>query len=195
MKGSSKTIQRVKCRGRAITVFLGLLGAIIFGSSCAYSQSEIDPDHFDSPNTEPIPQPGTVTSKVTEFRYDGTFSLPYSVLCNGKKLAAGQYAISVRFDGKVGHATLNQSGHAIEIARVVPTKASKQHDQIVVVENIKKERTLSLVRVRGFDFAFDPKVSARPLSDPKEREEKVLLTVIVPNGTANQVQSETEAKP
>ena len=32
----------------------------VLGVSGAYAQSEIDPDHFDPPNTEPIPLPKTL---------------------------------------------------------------------------------------------------------------------------------------
>jgi hypothetical protein len=166
------------------------------GPSCAYAQSEIDPDHFDSPNTEPIPQTRTVDSKVRVTWYNGTFSLPYSVLCNGKKLAPGKYSISLRSDGTVGQATLNQKGHAIEISRVVQTGAPKQRDEVVVEENNKNGRTLSLVRVSGFDFVFDPKHSADPSSGGKPTHaEKLPLTVVTPNEIANEVPSRGSPKP
>jgi hypothetical protein len=41
-----------------------------------YAHAEIDPDHFDSPNTQPVLQPSAADSKVTVTRYDRTFSLP-----------------------------------------------------------------------------------------------------------------------
>lgn len=119
MKLSRKTAQGLKHAARwVIVVCLGLLGSVILGPSYAYAQSEIDPDHFDSRNTEPIPQPRITESKVTETRYDRTFSLPYIVLCNGKKLPRGKYSISLRSDGHIGQATLHQKGHDIEIAGV-----------------------------------------------------------------------------
>jgi hypothetical protein len=183
VKGSSQTTEGVRCAGRVVAIYIGLLGSVTSGASFAYSQSEIDPDHFDSPNTEPMPQPRAADSKVTQLRYDGTFSVPYSVLCNGKKLAPGKYSISVRFDGKVTQATLSQKGHAIEIAGVVPTDAPKQHNkrnEIVVVESNKKEPALSVARVAGFNFVFDRKLRADPSPYHKAaRAEKVLLTVIV----------------
>ena len=37
----------------ALTLLMAL------GGSGAYAQAEIDPDHFDSPNTEPFDQPKT----------------------------------------------------------------------------------------------------------------------------------------
>ena len=165
-----------------ILVTLAILSAI--GVSAAFAQSEIDPHHFDSPNTESIPQPRTADSRVAATRYDGAFSLPYQVQCNGKRLAPGKYSVSIRFNGKVWQATLNQKGHTIEIAAIVAAEARKPHDQrdeVVVVENDKKVRTLSVVRVSGFDFVFDAKPRRDPLQDNKPaRTEKLPLAVIVP---------------
>jgi predicted RNA-binding protein with PUA domain len=106
------------------------------------------------------------------------------VQCNGKRLPPGKYSVSVRFNGKVWQATLNQKGHAIEIAAVVAAEARKPHnerDEVVVIENDKKVRTLSVVRVSEFDFVFDAKPRKDPLQDNKrERTEKLPLAVIFP---------------
>jgi hypothetical protein len=195
LKFSRNTTQGVKFGVQAIAVLVGLLW-VMLGPSFAYAQSEIDPDHFDLPNMEPIAQPRTTDSKVTQLRYDGTFSLPYSVLCSGRKLAAGKYSISFRSDGKVGHATLSQKGHAIEIAGLVQTQASKQRDEVVVVENNKIGRTLSVVRIRGVDFVLDPQLQADPSADRTVAlAGKTLLTVIVPNEIANRAPSLASPKP
>jgi len=181
VKFGRKTTPGLRYGARAIAVFVGLLGPVMLGASFAHALSEIDPDHFDPPNTEPIPQPRTADSKVTGTRYDRTFSLPYSVLCTGNNLAPGKYSISLRSDSKLGQATLNQKGHAVEIAGVVQTETSKQRDEVVVVENNKNGRTLSVVRVRGLDFVFDLKHCSDPSPDHRlTRAEKLPLSVIAP---------------
>ena len=189
MKFTWKTTQRVKYRARAFALFVGLLGSVMLHPSRAYAQAEIEPDHFDSPNAQPTPQ------LVRLLRYDGTFSLPYSVLCNGKKLAPGKYSVSLRFDGKVGRATLNQKNHAIEIASVVQMEAPKQHDEVVVVENNQTGRTLSVIRVSGFDFVLDPKLSADPSDGSPAWTKKLSLKRIVRNEIATQVPSLASPKP
>jgi hypothetical protein len=83
----------------ALTLLMAL------GDAGAYAQAEIDPDHFDSPNTEPFDQPKT-QSQAPATRYDGNFSLPYAVQCSGKQSAAGKYSVSLRSDGIVGHGVL-----------------------------------------------------------------------------------------
>lgn len=161
----------------AVSVFLALFGSAAI-APLAQAQAEIDPDHFDSPGMESIPQSRPAADKVTGTQYDRSFSLPYSVLCNGRKLAPGKYSISLRSDGKVGQATLNQKGHAIEIAPVVETRTSKRGDEIVV-ESRKDGRTLSVVRVGGRDFVFDPKRGTDPLAHSGTTiEQNLPLTVI-----------------
>ena len=130
--------------GGAAAVFVGRLGSVFLGPSWGYAKAEIDPDHFDSPNTEPIGQPRTADSRVAVTRYERAFSLPNSVLGNETKLAPRRYSISLRSSGKVGQATRSQKGHAIEIPVVVQTEAPKQRDEVVVVENNKNGRTLSV---------------------------------------------------
>jgi len=170
--------------------------ALALGGPGAYAQQEIDPDHFDSPNTQPITQPRPADRKVKVVGYHGTFSLPYAVLCSGKKLAPGKYAISLRSQGNVGQATLNQKGRAIDIAAAVQREMSKQRDEVVVVENNNRGRTLSVVRVSGLDFVFDPQRWADPSADGKStRTDKLPLTVIAPSEVANQVPSQASPKP
>ena len=134
-----------------------MLGLLTLGASCAYAQSEIDPDHFDSPNTEPFRQPKPKgDGQVAETKYERRFELPYSVLCGGKKLAPGKYTLSLRSDGKVARAILDLMGQAIEIAGVVQSQARKPMNSALIVEGKGEIRTLSAIQVTEFDFIFGP---------------------------------------
>jgi hypothetical protein len=53
---------------------LVITGFAALGTPRCYGQSEIDPDHFDSPNTEPFSQPKTKEADPAEkgkMRFDG----------------------------------------------------------------------------------------------------------------------------
>jgi hypothetical protein len=182
---------------KSISIFAipaALLFLAALGGRGAYAQQEIDPEHFDSPTTETIPQPRTADVRV--LRYRGTFSLPYSVLCSGQKLGPGKYSISVRSDGKVGQATLNQKGHAIEIAGVVHTEAAHEPAEVVVVENYKHGRTLWLVRAGGYALLFDPEHTGDHSRDGVPASaEKLPLSVIAPHEIGNRAPSRASAKP
>jgi len=174
---------------KSVSIFavFATLTFLAFGATGAYAQQEIDPDHFDSPNTEPVPLPRTSDSKAKVSGYRGTFFLPYSALCNGRKLAPGKYSVSLRSNGRVGQATFNQKGHAIEIPGVVQTMGPKHHDEAVIVENNNNGPTLSAIRVRGFDFVFDRPDSAPSSQDGRRKpSERLPLTTIA--------QSETQAQ-
>jgi hypothetical protein len=185
----SQKIRKQEREFMKVVTFIRMLVAMglfsVVGISGVYAQSEIDPDHFDSPNTEPFPQPkAPANTQIGAIRYDGEFTLPHEVRCNGKNLPAGKYSVSLRSNGKVGQATLDQKGHTTEIAGIVQTPAAKQrnHSELVIVGNNSKGRTLSIIRVSGFDFVFDPKHSVDPSTESEgARVEKVLLTAIVPN--------------
>jgi hypothetical protein len=179
----------VKYGARAIAVFAGLLGSVALSPFRAYAQTEIDPDHYDSPNAQAVSQ------LVRLLRYDGTFSLRYSVLCNGKKLDPGKYSISLRFDGQVGRATLNQKNHTIEIARAVQTEAPKQCDEGVVVGNNQTRRTLSLIRVSSFDFVVRSKTFGRCIRWQPCTDEDAAAESDRPNEIATQVSSLASPKP
>jgi hypothetical protein len=177
-------------------VFAGaiLLPLTVGFRACA--QFEIDPDHFDSPNTEPFPQPKPPTNtQIGTIRYDGEFALPHEVRCNGRSLHPGKYSVSLRSNGKVGRPTLNQKGHTTQIAGVVQTQAVKRRNEVIVA-NSGKGRTLSVIRVSGFDFVFDPKYAIDcPPESKGARLEAVPLTVFVPNGIANRASSLASRKP
>lgn len=172
---------------------IGLLfcftGLVALGGSCAYAQSEIDPDHFESLNTEPFSQPKpNANSQVAETRYEGRFALPYPLLCGGNRLAPGTYTISLRSDGKVGQAILNLKGQAIGIAGVVHQQAHKRDNNALIVERKGKIRTLSFIHVAGSDFIFDPirqiEISAKSKMERFERLPLMLLAPKMGHGSA-----------
>src|SRR5260370_19967581 len=74
-----------------IRIFAGVAALLVFWSSGARAQSEVNPDQFDSPNTEHFPQPKVKESAVvvTEQRFSGMIMLPYTLESAGKKVIAG----------------------------------------------------------------------------------------------------------
>src|SRR5215469_11614354 len=116
---------------RSVLVILAALsGVIALGAPPARAQFEIDPDHFEAPNMEPFAKVKTDTSSnVGTIRYDGKFRLAHTVQCRGKSLRPGRYSISLRYDGKVAHATLNRDGRTIGIGGVVHRRVQRHQFQ------------------------------------------------------------------
>lgn len=101
-------------------ILAGWVGLAVLGGSPTYAQSEIAPDHFESSNVEPFEKPKTnASNEAASIRYDGKFTLPYTVQCSGKSLPPGKYSVSLHSDGKIGKAILMQRGRVIGIPGIV----------------------------------------------------------------------------
>ena len=142
---------------RQILVTLAALsGLIALGAPPARAQFEIDPDHFEGPNTEPLSKVKADSGGVGTIRYDGKFRLAHTVECNGKSLRPGRYSVSLRYDGKVARATLNRDGRAIGIGGAVHRQVHRQGNDALIVELQGTTRRLSAIQVAKLDFVLDP---------------------------------------
>jgi hypothetical protein len=156
--------------------------ALIFLFAClgAYAQSEIDPDHFESHNVEPFDK-AKASGDAASIHYDGRFSLPYAVQCNGTSLRPGKYSVSLRSDGKVGQAILNQKGQAVKVVGFVRTQGGKRGNDALVVEHKGKTHRLSTIQVAELELVFDRELQVKSSPDnTPPRTERLPLTVMVP---------------
>src|SRR5260370_37301347 len=80
---------------------------------------------------------------------------PYAVQCNGVSLHPGRYSVSLRSDGKIGHATLNQEGQTIGITGVIDRQGRKRGDDALLVEHNGNTRRLSAILVTELALSFD----------------------------------------
>jgi hypothetical protein len=144
-----------------------LMLLMALGGACACAQAEIDPDHFDSPNTEPFDQPKT-QSQAHAKRYAGNFSLPYAGHCSGKQLAPGKDSVPLRSYGKVGHGVLKSESQFIEITSTVHSQGSKRGADVVVVGSKRKSSNAIRYPSREREFCvFEEFAKPRqPVSSP-----------------------------
>jgi hypothetical protein len=118
-----------------IGILAGLTALSALGGPPSCAQSEIDPDPFESPSVEPFEKANSnANSEAMTLRYEGKFSLPYEVQCNGKRLPPGRYSVSVRSDGAVGQATLNQKGETVGILGIVQKQARTRGSDALIVK-------------------------------------------------------------
>jgi hypothetical protein len=161
-------------------LLLVLAGFAVLATPRGYAQSEIDPDHFDSPNTAPFLQSKTnvaVDAAMGKVRFSGKVNLPYSVRCTGKRLLPGHYTISLRSDGKTGRATLTQKGQTLEIAGVVRLPADTHGGNTVLVECIGKTHRLAAIHLEEMELVFAADTQVKHTSDTQPRRtENLLLT-------------------
>ena len=165
-------------------VLVVLTGFAALQAPRVYAQSEIDPDHCDSPNTEPFSQSKTkvdVGRAMQNVRFSGKVNLPYSVQCAGKTLPPGNYSLSISSDGKIGRATMNKKGQTFEIPGAVRLPGDSHSRSTVLVECIGKIHRLSAIHVKEMEVVFDSDPQVAHTSDAKPRRtEKLLLTLTSP---------------
>jgi hypothetical protein len=165
----------------AIRIFASVAVLLVVGNSSTRAQSEVDPDHFDSPNTENFSQPKAKESVavMTEERFRGAFTLPYNLECAGKRLLAGHYSLSLRSDGRVSRVTLNQKNQSLEIAGVVWKPGGSPGPSALYVGLSGKARRLLAIHLTGLDLVFDANQQLLQSSGgrPARIEKLSLLTV------------------
>ncbi len=110
-------------------------------------------------------------------RFDGKFTLPYTVMCAGKKLLSGRYTVSLRSDGKTGRATLNQKGQTLEIAGTVRLPSYSHASNIPLVECLGKAHRLWAIHVNDMELVFDSAPQVKQTSDDKPRRTEKLLLI------------------
>jgi hypothetical protein len=157
-----------------------LAGFAALATPRSYAQSEIDPDHFDSPKAEPFLQSKTKVDSgaaMGKVCFSGKVSPPHNVLCAGKRLPPGNYSLSVSSDGRTGRATLNQKRQTFEIPGAVRLPADSHARNTLLVECIGKAHRLSAIQVKEMELVFAADPQLEHTSDVKPRRtEKLLLT-------------------
>lgn len=79
---------------RWITCLIGLAVFVGLGNPRAYAQAEVDPDHYETRDPEPLPQSNTnARGQAAKIHYAGNFVLPYRLQCNRSSLSPGKYSI------------------------------------------------------------------------------------------------------
>ncbi len=168
---------------RHILKFLVLsAGFAVIAAPRASAQSEIDPDHFGDANTQPFPQPNSKTptdASIKPVSFSGKLALPYGMKCAGKKLPAGGYAMSLRFDGQTGDLKLNQKGQTIQISGKARKLADGQTLNAFFVERVGSTHSLAAVRVKELQLDFSAASQpARPSRSKPKRLEELPITLV-----------------
>jgi hypothetical protein len=139
---------------RLIACFISLAVLVTLGSPRAYAQADVDPDHYENRDPEPVPQSETNAPQVVQTHYEGNFVLPYTVQCNRNILPAGKYSISVDSEGRTVRVTLNRRGHTLRIEGITQKQNQKRRRNMLVVERNGATRQLSVIQVGTVGFGF-----------------------------------------
>jgi hypothetical protein len=122
---------------RWITCFIGLGVFVTLGNPRACAQAEIDPDHYETRDAEPLPLSKAIASdQVGKIRCEGNFLLPSSVRCSGSSLPRGKFSISVDSEGRIVRVTLIRGGRRVNIEGIPPkqNRSPKRNETVSEAE-------------------------------------------------------------
>lgn len=161
------------------------LTLMIAASIPAWTQAEINPDHYDEPNVVPVQTAKVKTPADTgTVRYLGSFRLPYALQCHGAKLGPGKYSLTLRSDGVRGHAILKQNGQAIAVPGVLRQPAQTDGKDSIVVKHDGTSRRLVEIQAATLHFVVDSDPPTPAASDRKATQvERIPLLATVTRST------------
>ncbi len=160
-------------------VGLVLLTAFVGGSK-AYAQFEIDPDHFDSADTESLPKSkSNATGHAEKVNFEGRVTLPYTVQCNGLSLPPGKYFVSLHADGRTAHVTLHQKGHAVRFQGIAKPQNRLMRNALVV-ERTEGLHRLSMIHAGHFDLVLNSELERKSGVTPGNFERLALISARSP---------------
>jgi hypothetical protein len=156
---------------RTTKILIALASFVALGSR-AYAQFEVDPDHFEVTEVARAEQAKTNTGQLKRARYEGNFTLPYSLQCGGRSLPPGKYSVSLSSDGKTAQLTLIRKGQIITIAEVTQEQIRNSGRDALVVERSGSSHQLQMIHVAQVNFVLtsDPRVERTSDSEPRSIE-------------------------
>ena len=163
-----------------VTCLIGLAAFLGLGNPRAYAQAEIDPDHYDTREPEPTPQPKThAASQDGKMHYEGKFVLPYKLQCNRGSLSPGKYLIAVDFEGEAAHVTVTRKGHSTIIEGITKKQRTNRGRSVLVVERRGATRQLSVIQLAQLDLAFTPTLGLeQPANGKRKKPREIPLTSV-----------------
>lgn len=165
---------------KAMSVVGVVAFALFMCAAPVRAQSEINPDHFDSPNTEPLHSaPKSVGSQATAQLYEGTFKLPYVVECSGKRLEPGEYTVWLRATAKEGQVIVRLKGKTVvAFAGELRAQNLTKGCDTLLVRIQGKTRTLCTIQMAKMEVTIEPKLKITESSaHQSERIDRVPVTI------------------
>jgi len=163
---------------RCITCLIGLAVFVGLENPRAYAQAEVDPDHYETRDPEPLPQANTnAPSPVDKIHYAGNFVLPYRLQCNRSSLPPGKYSIAVESEGGTVNVTVSRKGHSTKIEVITKRKRPNHRRSILVVERNGSNHQLSVIQVAQSALLFSPTLGFEHPVDRKRRNIQELLLI------------------
>ena len=131
-----------------------------------YALSEIDPDHYEATNVQPVaPAHNSATSHRNAGDFHGKVTLPFDVKYAGLTLPPGSYSLSVDSLGNGNVVTMIPDGKTVKVQAHVRSRSKSHGPYALVLERAGQQRKLAAIRLKEqaltLDLESEPSGSAR----------------------------------
>ena len=159
-----------------MTTLFGLAAIIALAGPKAYAQFEVDPDHFETKEPEPLqPSKAVAPASHAKVHFAGSVTLPYTLECNHQNLPPGKYSVSLDSDGRTAEATLNRKGAAVKLQGVAQKQNRYRGKEALVVERDQGLHHLSAIHLTQFDLMFRPSAQSPSYGKSKNLGEVAMI--------------------
>jgi hypothetical protein len=125
---------------KIIPVVVATLGLALPSSA----QSEIDPDHFEMTNVEPLSQPARAAGRDAA-GFQGSFTLRFKVECAGQTLEPGGYSVLVDSSGRDDTVILKPKAKPGGLRAHVVFRLAADGPNALIVQSAGGKRTLEAI--------------------------------------------------
>ena len=140
---------------RMLSVIVCVLAWTTLKSVPCQAQTEIDPDHFELQNVEPLSQPAhTDEANQSAADFHGAFTLRFNVAYAGMILPPGQYSVSIHSRGKADVVTLTLEGNAARVQTVATSRSSSDGPSTLILQRTGRRRTLTAISLEKPRITF-----------------------------------------
>ncbi len=124
------------------------------GNPRAHCQAEIDPDHYDTVDSQSLPANSAAVAQTARLHYQGNVTLHHAVQCEGKTLSPGAYLVSLDSDGWTAQVTLNRKDQVVRIEGIPKKPARHRVQDSLVIERNGTMRQLSAIQTSQLDLVL-----------------------------------------
>ena len=133
-----------------------VLALIVLKALSCSAQAEIDPDHYEITNQQPIPP---THSNATPIRNAGNLhgkvTLPFDVKYAGLTLPPGSYSLSVDSLGNGNVVTMIPDGKTVKVQAHVRSRSKSHGPYALALERAGQQRKLAAIRLKEQALTLD----------------------------------------
>ena len=136
-------------QSKTFLVAVCILAVLISKALPCSAQAEIDPDHYEAINVQPVaPAHSNATPIRNAGNFHGKVTLPFDVKYAGLTRPPGSYSLSVDSLGKGNVVTMIPDGKTVKVQAHIRSRSKSHGPDALVLERAGQQRKLAAIRLK-----------------------------------------------